>query len=208
LSSLERHGEGEVILGPVAAGICVFDGGRSRKRPAGPGPGQAVVEAERQRLHNALNQLPAYVMLLSPDYRIPYANRFFEERFGRSEGRRCYEYLFQRSEPCENCQSFTPFKTDAPHRWEWTGPDGRTYDVHDLPFRDTDGSRLVIKIGLDVTEVKITQAALRKKRQKLFDVLETLPAMICLLTKNYQVPFANRTFREKFGESRNRRCFE
>ena len=155
-----------------------------------------------------LNQLPAYLVLLSPDYGVPLANRFFEERFGRSEGRRCYEYLFHRREPCENCESFTPFKTDAPHRWVWTGPDGRTYDIHDFPFKDTDGSPLVMEVGLDVTDVQRAQLAARREQQRLLDVLETLPAMICLLTEDHQVPFANRAFREKFGESRGRRCFE
>jgi signal transduction histidine kinase len=155
-----------------------------------------------------LDQLPAYLLLLSPDYRVPLANRFFEERFGKSEGRRCYEYLFQRSEPCENCESFTPFETGAPHRWQWTGPDGRNYDIHDFPFRDADGSPLVMEVGQDVTEVRQAQAALRRERQRLFDVLETLPAMICLLTRDHQVPFANRAFRQKFGESGGRRCYE
>ena len=38
------------------------------------------------------------------------------------------------------------------------------------------------------------------ERQRLFDVLETLPAMIRLLTPDHHVAFANRSSREKFGE--------
>ena len=56
------------------------------------------------------------------------------------------------------------------------------------------------------------QAALAKavqtERQRFFDVLETLPAMICLLTRDHHVAFANRAFREKFGESQGRHCYE
>jgi signal transduction histidine kinase len=180
----------------------------TRGTTAVPRASRSRVEAERRRLRDLLNRLPAYLVLLSRDYGVPLANRFFEERFGKSEGRRCYEYLFRRTEPCENCESFTPFETGASHRWEWTGPDGRTYDIHDIPFKDTDGSQLVMEVGLDVTEVKQAQAALRRERQRLLDVLETLPAMICLLTKDYQVPFANRAFRERFGEAQGRRCYE
>jgi signal transduction histidine kinase/HAMP domain-containing protein len=46
------------------------------------------------------------------------------------------------------------------------------------------------------------------ERQRLYNVLETLPTMISLLTPDYHVAFANRSFREKFGESHGRRCYE
>jgi C4-dicarboxylate-specific signal transduction histidine kinase len=46
------------------------------------------------------------------------------------------------------------------------------------------------------------------ERQRLYNVLETLPTMICLLTSDYHVAFANRSFRAKFGESHSRCCYE
>ena len=41
--------------------------------------------------------------------------------------------------------------------------------------------------------------AVEAERKRLLDVFENLPAMICLLTQDYHVAFANRAFREKFG---------
>ena len=72
---------------------------------------EETVKAERQRLYDVLEMLPAYVILLTPDYHVPFANRFFRERFGESNGKRCYEYLFTRTEPCEICETFTVLKT-------------------------------------------------------------------------------------------------
>jgi len=115
---------------------------------------EEIGKAERQRLYDVLEALPAYVVLLSPDYTVPFANRFFRERFGESHGLRCYEYLFDRKEPCERCETYTVMKTHAPHHWEWTGPDGRTYDVSDFPFTDTDGSTFIMEMGIDITERK------------------------------------------------------
>ncbi len=46
-----------------------------------------------------------------------------------------------------------------------------------------------------------------RERRRLYDVLETLPAMICLLTPDHQVAFANRSFRERFGESGGQPCY-
>jgi len=50
--------------------------------------------------------------------------------------------------------------------------------------------------------------SIRAERQRFLDVLETLPTMISLLTPDHRVAFANRSYREKFGESGNRRCYE
>jgi len=52
-----------------------------------------------------------------------------------------------------------------------------------------------------------TQAAVTE-RQRLYKVLETVPPYIVLLDKNYQVIFANKVFRDHFGESKGRPCYE
>ncbi len=140
---------------------------RVRERTAELRQTTDLVQAERQRFQQALDRLPAYLVLLSPDYRVPFANRFFEERFGKSEGRRCYEYLFHRSEPCENCETFRVLKTNAPHHWEWTGPDGRNYDIHDFPFTDSDGSPLIMEVGIDITERLQAEAVLKEANRTL-----------------------------------------
>jgi PAS domain S-box-containing protein len=125
------------------------------------------VRAERQRFNDVLEMLPAYLVLLSPDYHVPFANRFFRERFGESHGQRCFEYLFGRSEPCEICETYTVLKTMSPHHWEWVGPDGRNYDVFDFPFTDTDGSTLILEMGTDITERKQAEDALKESESRL-----------------------------------------
>jgi len=155
-ASLYRDADGKVV-GVFAAARDVTE----RKRA------EAAVAAERQRLHDVLNMLPAYVILLAPDHTVPFANRFFEERFGESLGRRCYSYLFHRSEPCENCESYKAMATGSPHHWEWKGPDGRDYDISDFPFRDVDGSPLIMEVGIDITERKQAEQALQRAHDQL-----------------------------------------
>ena len=112
------------------------------------------VSSERQRLYNVLETLPAYVVLLDKDYCVPFANKVFRERFGESKGRHCYDFLFKRDSPCENCESYKVMKTNKPHHWEWAGPDGRDYDIYDFPFVEADGSILILEMGIDITERK------------------------------------------------------
>ncbi|WP_084161801.1 PAS domain-containing protein [Methylocaldum szegediense] len=136
-------------------------------RTAELGRAVAAVQAERERLHEVLQALPVSVILLSSDYRIAFANRFFEERYGKALGWRCHEYLFNRVEPCERCETFKVLETNAPLNWEWTGPDGNDYQIYDFPFTDTDGSPMIMEVGIDVTEINRAKQALREVNASL-----------------------------------------
>ena len=120
-----------------------------------------AVEAERQRFNDVLEVLPVYTILLTPDYHVAFANRYFREHFGEDDGRHCYEYLFGFSEPCANCETYKVFETGTSRRWEWTGPDHRNYDVFDFPFSDVDGSPLILELGIDITDRKNVEEKLR-----------------------------------------------
>jgi PAS domain S-box-containing protein len=163
LTDISERREAEAALRSAYAESEV----RVRERSRELQEANAAIAAERQRFYDVLEMLPVYVILLDPDYRVPFANRFFRERFGESCGRRCYEYLFERTEPCPICETYTVMKTRAPHHWEWTGPDGRDYDIHDFPFTDSDGSSLIMEVGIDVTDRKQAEEGLRKAKETL-----------------------------------------
>ena len=170
---------------------------------------EAAAEAERKRLYGVLGSLPVMVCLLNPEYRVVYANRRFTEKFGEDRGKRCHEYIFGHPEPCGFCQSYSVIRTGAPLQWECTGPDGKSIlDVYDYPFTDADGSPLVLEMIIDITEQRMAQEAVKAERKRLYDVMETLPVYVILLSADYHVPYANKFFRERFGDSGGKRCFE
>jgi len=148
----------------VATGLDITEREQAAQAPtsqapideeSAPRPAAAEKQkAELQLLHSLLDELPTYVALLTSDYRIAFANRLFGERFGESHGRRCFEYLFGRAEPCPDCRTYEVLKTGRPIEWEWTGPDGRCYHIYDLPFTDTNGAPLILETGADITELK------------------------------------------------------
>ena len=63
--------------------------------------------------------------------------------------------------PCEACQSEKVFETGIPQEWEWTSKSGRTYQLYDYPFADVDGTPLVLEMGIDITQHKRAEEALR-----------------------------------------------
>jgi PAS domain S-box-containing protein len=144
---------------------------RVRERTAELKNTMEALAAEQRRFLDVLDVLPVYVLLLTPDYHVPFANRFFRERFGESQGRRCFEYLFGRTEPCEVCETYKVLHDNKPREWEWTGPDGRNYSIFDYPFADTDGSRLILEMGIDITERKLNEAELEEYRHHLEELV-------------------------------------
>ncbi|SPD71975.1 putative Histidine kinase [uncultured Desulfobacterium sp.] len=150
-----------------------------RRRP------DEAVKNERKRFYDVLETMPAYLVLLTPDYHVPFANRFFRERFGESHGQRCFEYLFGRNEPCETCETYTVLKTMTPNEWEWTGPDGRCYYVYDFPFTDTDSSTLIMEMGIDITDRKRTEEELLIYKEHLEEMVRERTAE--LESKNLQL---------------------
>ena len=87
---------------------------------------------------------------------------------------------------------------------------------HASVYKDEFGEVMgVFATARDITTQKEAEKQLKERtkelsleRQRLFDVLETVPIMICLLTPDYHVAFSNRAFREMYGESHGRHCYE
>ena len=141
--------------------------GLLEKRAAERDLAEHSVKVEQKRLYGLLEALPATVCLLTPDFYVAFANKAFRDKFGESNGRHCYEYCFGKTEQCDFCESYKVLETGKPHRWEITNPDGSITDAHDFPFADVDGSPLILKMGVDVTDRKHAEAALKELNETL-----------------------------------------
>ena len=159
--------------------------------------------AEQKRFNDVLEILPSYLIILTPDHRVTFTNRYFRENFGEPCDRRCYEYLFNRSEPCEKCESFRVMDTKAPHRWEWTGPNSHIYDVYDFPLTDNDGSSLILEMGIDITEVKKSQDELRNLNAYNRSLIEANLDTLVTITPDGKIGDVNAATEAVTGYSRD-----
>ncbi|MFA5157500.1 MAG: MASE3 domain-containing protein [Candidatus Omnitrophota bacterium] len=64
--------------------------------------------------------------------------------------------------------------------------------------------RLIQSIQLEISNARL----LKDERLRLYSVLETLPVYVILLRPDHHVTFANKFFRDRFGEDKGRPCFE
>ena len=157
---------------------------------------QEELKTERTRLFALLNGLPAYVYLQAPDHSIRFANSCFRERFGEPEGKPCYQVITGRDKPCKSCRPFSVFETGRPIEWEWVRGDGKTYQIYDYPFSDIDGSPLVLELGIDITERKHAEQALRESEAQKKAILDASIDRIRYIDKDMKIIWANKTTAE------------
>ena len=126
-----------------------------------------VIETERKRFFDVLETLPAMICLLTADYHVAFANHSYREHFGESGGKCCYEYRYGFTSLCEFCGSYKVLETGQPQHWESMDPDGRVLETYDLPFADFDGSPMILKMDIDITERKKAEEVLKLKMEEI-----------------------------------------
>ena len=136
------------------------------------------VENERKKFYAILDGLPAFVYLISEDFKITYCNRLFKNIFEDGTGKFCYDVINCNKTEHGDCHLSTVFKTKASKIWEWT--DTRTeqhYQIYDYPFIGVDGSALCLKMGIEITKQKKTEKGHKKLIQSLEKAISTIKAL-------------------------------
>jgi PAS domain S-box-containing protein len=65
-----------------------------------------------------------------------------------------------------------------------------------------------VVVNQDITNRKKAEEVIRSERQRLYSVLEKLPAYVYLLTPDYTFAYVNQEFKKIFGDPGDRKCYE
>jgi signal transduction histidine kinase/DNA-binding response OmpR family regulator len=124
---------------------------------------------EQQRQIFFMESLPGIVYHLYPDQTIRYANRYFRRYFGSPRNRQCREALNCSGNDCGMCPPMQAMNTDRAVEWDWTDDRGRTFHLQCSPMTDSNGERMIMVLGIDITARQRAEDALKKARDKLED---------------------------------------
>jgi PAS domain S-box-containing protein len=139
---------------------------------------QESLQAEKEKLRGILHCMNDGVYIANAQNEIEYVNPVIEASFGDVDGRKCYEYFHDRTEPCPWCKNREVFSGESV-TWEWySNKTGKTYELFDTPLRNPDGSISKLEIFHDITERNKAEAALRRSEDFLEQIVENIPNMI------------------------------
>ena len=115
---------------------------------------EALLLSERDKLLGILERMEDGIFIIGPDYRIRFMNPSMVRDFGAGVGSHCYEYLQRFDYPCQRICKLPSVINGAIERWEYTFPDGRTYEVLASPYVDSDGTVCQLATFRNITQRK------------------------------------------------------
>ncbi|MCB0284120.1 MAG: PAS domain-containing protein, partial [Calditrichaeota bacterium] len=136
---------------------------------------------ESQRLFKVLDGLPASVHLLDANHKVRFANKYFKENFGEINEQPCYKLLHGSDTACDVCSTFEVFHKNNPHDREIKRTNGKIYSTYNYPFVDIDGSKLVLQLGIDITDRKKAEQELFQRERELSLIINSTSDTIYML---------------------------
>lgn len=135
---------------------------------------EALIESERNKLLGILERMEDGVIIVDTDYRIRFMNPSMVREFGEGTGSYCYQRLYNFADPCDQICKLSNVIGGATERWEYTLPDGRTYEVIASPFADSDGVVCQLATFRNITQRKKVEMELIKLDQLKSELLSNV----------------------------------
>jgi PAS domain S-box-containing protein len=123
---------------------------------------QEELRTTQQKYQQLFDEVPCYITVQAPTFKITASNRRFKEDFGEDAGSHCYEVYKHRSEPCENCPVAKTFEDGQSHQSEMivTAKSGEQYNVliNTAPIYNIAGRiEQVMEMSTNITEIRRLQ---------------------------------------------------
>ncbi len=120
---------------------------------------EAALQSERDQLNAVLNTIEQGIAIIGQDRKIQFMNPSLIKAFGNGKGEVCFKHLYHLNEPCPNCR-LSKVIHGSTEKWEWSFPNGNTFDITYSPFTDADGAQCVLAAFSDVTKRKAAELEL------------------------------------------------
>jgi len=159
------------------------------------------------------NEMPCFVSIHAPDFKVVAANQLYRERLGDKVGRDSWEVFRGEAGNRDRHPSALTFKTGRGQRTRATVAyaDGREVPVivHTAPIRNREGEvALVVEISVDITEVKRLHDELQHSQKRYRQLFDEVPCYITVQDRDLSLTATNRRFNEDFGEAIGSHCYE
>jgi len=165
-----------------------------------------------ERYRQYFEEMPCYLSVHDPQFRIIDGNQRFRRDFGERIGEFCYRVYKGREEVCDNCPVAATFANGESHASEQTlttlHGEPMPVMVHTTPIRSGTGEVFaVMEMHTDIRVAKRIQEQLQRSQARLVQLFEDVPCYISVQGADHIIQHANRAFRETFGPAIGDNCF-
>ncbi len=161
---------------------------------------EEALRKSEEKLDAMLRSIGDHMSMMDKDLNIVWANKTAMKVFGKDMiGKKCFEVYHRRKEPCEPypCLTLKAFQDGKVHEHdtEAIDKDGKISHYHctaNVALRDKEGKpTTVIEISRDITDRKRAEEALRKSREKLAGIIESVPDAMIMMDKEFNIVWTN-----------------
>jgi len=149
-----------------------------------------------------LDRLPYSLYVSDPNtYDILYMSNPLRSMLGTGpDGRKCYEILQGRSEPCEFCTNSFILKTRQPHTWEhYNAHLKRHFLITDQIIKWPDGRDVRFESAVDITDQKKLEIKLAASKQKYRTFIENSAYGFFIMDPKLDVTYFNKVAEKIYG---------
>ncbi len=144
---------------------------------------ECLMESERRQLLSIFEGLDEHVYVADPEtHELLFINESLREVFGDIEGRKCFEALQGRDEPCPFCSNDRIFGEHEGESYVWefrNENDRRWYRCIDKAIDWPDGRKVRAEIALDIDDLKTAEERLRASETKYRRIFEGAAVSLC-----------------------------
>ncbi|MBF0495005.1 MAG: PAS domain S-box protein [Deltaproteobacteria bacterium] len=163
---------------------------------------EASLQVERNRLRGILDSMPNGIYIVNQQHQVEYINPSIEKDFGPVNGRKCYEYLYERTLSCPWCKNDEVFAGKSV-LWEFQLPKtGRIYELFDTPFFNEDGAISKLEIFHDITDRKLAEEKVKKSFSYNRSLIEASLDPLVTISPEGKITDVNRATEMVTGVSR------
>ncbi|MCF6186234.1 MAG: PAS domain-containing protein [Desulfobulbaceae bacterium] len=156
---------------------------------------------EQERFVSVMQAIPEGAYVVNQGYGIEYVNPVLLREFGPVNGRKCFQYLHNRTEPCLDCKNKEVFAGKSIRKKWYSRKNNKYYVIFDSPLKNAEGVLNKLAFFHDATAVQQATEMLVKNQLLLDGIVNNSTAVICIKDTQGKYLMANTRFNDLFNES-------
>jgi PAS domain S-box-containing protein len=158
-----------------------------------------MIDERSKELLSFFDTLMDSVYVVGEDFIIEYMSAPMIEKFGKGTGRKCHQLLHSSEKICSWCRAKEVFAGQSV-RWEQhVAKLDKTFDLVELPLRNSDGTVSKITFFRDITEEIMVGERMRASEEDYRRLFENIPTGLYLSTKEGRFLNANKALLDMLG---------